>query len=80
VRFAHDLVDENLNDLSWWTEKHNRYAVREAADLLKETLIYSVLVIASAAKQSMPHKESTTYGSPRRCAPRDDGINQRFLN
>lgn len=34
VRFDHDLVDENLNDLSWWTEKHNRYAVREAADLL----------------------------------------------
>ncbi len=34
MRFDHDLVDENLNDLSWWTEKHNRYAVREAADLL----------------------------------------------
>lgn len=34
VRFAHDLVDENLNDLTWWTEKHNRYALREAADLL----------------------------------------------
>jgi glycosyltransferase involved in cell wall biosynthesis len=34
LRFAHDLVDENLNDLTWWTDKHNRYAVREAADLL----------------------------------------------
>ncbi|MGQ0696837.1 MAG: glycosyltransferase family 2 protein [Panacagrimonas sp.] len=34
LRFEHDLVDENLNDLTWWTEKHNRYAVREAADLL----------------------------------------------
>jgi len=30
----HDLVDENLNDIHWWTTKHNNYARREAADLL----------------------------------------------
>lgn len=34
VRFDHDIVDDNLNDLTWWTDKHNRYAVREAAELL----------------------------------------------
>lgn len=34
VRFDNDIVDDNLNDLTWWTDKHNRYAVREAADLL----------------------------------------------
>lgn len=34
TRFQHDLIDENLNDLSWWTGKHNQYANREAADLL----------------------------------------------
>ena len=27
-----DFVDENLNDLTWWTQKHNNYASREAAD------------------------------------------------
>ncbi|MDO6739317.1 glycosyltransferase family 2 protein [Wenyingzhuangia sp. 2_MG-2023] len=27
-------VDENLNDLSWWTTKHNSYATREMIDLL----------------------------------------------
>lgn len=27
-------VDENLNDLSWWTEKHNGYATREMIDML----------------------------------------------
>lgn len=27
-------VDANLNDLSWWTEKHNGYATREMADML----------------------------------------------
>lgn len=27
-----DFVDDNLNDLSWWTTKHNNYASREAID------------------------------------------------
>ncbi|WP_369769595.1 glycosyltransferase family 2 protein [Flavobacterium sp. WC2416] len=27
-------VDENLNDLSWWINKHNSYATREMVDLL----------------------------------------------
>jgi glycosyltransferase involved in cell wall biosynthesis len=34
VKFRQDLVDENLNDIHWWTTKHNNYARREAADLL----------------------------------------------
>ena len=29
-----NLIDDNLNSLTWWTEKHNRYASREAVDLL----------------------------------------------
>lgn len=28
------FYDDNLNDLSWWTNKHNGYATREAIDLL----------------------------------------------
>ena len=28
------IVDHNLNTLTWWADKHNRYANREAADLL----------------------------------------------
>jgi glycosyltransferase involved in cell wall biosynthesis len=32
--FEHDFVDDNLHDLTWWTEKHNGYATREAVDLL----------------------------------------------
>ena len=27
-------VDDNLNDLTWWTEKHNGYASREMIDML----------------------------------------------
>ncbi|WP_321290255.1 glycosyltransferase family 2 protein [uncultured Sunxiuqinia sp.] len=34
IEFEHDFVDHNLNNLSWWTQKHNGYAIREAIDLL----------------------------------------------
>lgn len=27
-----DLVDHNLNDIGWWTDKHNRYATRHMVD------------------------------------------------
>lgn len=29
-----ELIDENLNSLTWWIDKHNRYASREAVDAL----------------------------------------------
>ncbi|UPK71954.1 glycosyltransferase family 2 protein [Chitinophaga filiformis] len=32
--FQHDMVDHNLNDLTWWTHKQNNYASREVKDLL----------------------------------------------
>lgn len=31
---AGDLVDHNLNGLTWWIEKHNRYATRNMIDLI----------------------------------------------
>jgi glycosyltransferase involved in cell wall biosynthesis len=34
ANFENDIVDENLNNLTWWTNKHNNYATREAIDLL----------------------------------------------
>ena len=34
VQFDNDLVDDNKNDLTWWTNKHNHYATREAVDIL----------------------------------------------
>jgi glycosyltransferase involved in cell wall biosynthesis len=36
-RVAHinaDFADHNLHSLTWWTDKHNKYASREAVDLL----------------------------------------------
>lgn len=32
--FAGEIIDDNLNSLTWWTEKHNHYASREVVDLL----------------------------------------------
>ena len=34
VQFRHDFVDHNLNNIGWWTQKHNGYSIREAIDLL----------------------------------------------
>ena len=34
VTFRGELIDENLKPLTWWTDKHNRYASLEAVDLL----------------------------------------------
>ena len=34
VVFQHEFADHNLNNLGWWTAKHNGYSIREAIDLL----------------------------------------------
>lgn len=34
VDFVGEMIDDNLNPLTWWVDKHNRYASREAIDLL----------------------------------------------
>lgn len=31
-----DYIDHNLNNITWWTNKHNSYATREAIDLLNK--------------------------------------------
>ena len=31
---AIDLFDDNLNSISWWTDKHNHYASREAIQII----------------------------------------------
>lgn len=36
LQLENDLVDHNLNTLTWWTEKHNNYATREAIDRLNK--------------------------------------------
>lgn len=54
------FYDDNLNDLKWWTNKHNGYAVREAADLLDieygfTTNEHNGLSGQAAAQRTMKH-------------------------
>ncbi len=34
TEFSGEIIDDNLNSLSWWTAKHNDYSSREAIELL----------------------------------------------
>lgn len=34
IQFEHDFVDRNLKDITWWTDKHNRFATRQMVDFL----------------------------------------------
>lgn len=34
IELKNDFIDENLNTINWWTNKHNNYAIREAIDYL----------------------------------------------
>ena len=34
IEFRGEWADDNLNNISWWTQKHVGYAIREAVDLL----------------------------------------------
>lgn len=34
VHLDADFVDDNLNNITWWTNKHNNYATREAIEML----------------------------------------------
>lgn len=37
-----DLVDDNLKDLTWWTQKHNDYATRQMIDYISREYIIPV--------------------------------------
>jgi glycosyltransferase involved in cell wall biosynthesis len=34
IHLEKDLVDHNLNNITWWTQKHNHYSIREVIDIL----------------------------------------------
>jgi len=43
IEFNSDIVDENLNNLSWWTAKHNSYSTREAVDVLSKKYNFQII-------------------------------------
>ena len=34
IDFKHSIVDENLKPITWWIDKHNNYASKEAYELI----------------------------------------------
>ena len=52
ITFENDFVDHNLNNLSWWAQKHVGYAVREAAELLD--VEYNITGADSGARHLSP--------------------------
>lgn len=38
IEFSADIIDDNKNDLTWWSIKHVNYATREMADILNRKL------------------------------------------
>ena len=68
IEFRHDLVDDNLNTLSWWTEKHNTYATREVIDLLNRKYhFFQEATISESVKQEQADRKrwlkDTMYGN-----------------
>jgi len=34
ITFKSDFVDQNLQDIAWWTDKHNRFTTRQMVDFI----------------------------------------------
>lgn len=49
------IYDDNLNSLSWWVDKHNSYASKEAFEILKNQFLQSV----SAPKNHFNYSSKT---------------------
>ena len=46
-RLRSEYLDDNLNNIAWWTNKHNGYSTREAIDLLNKK--YGFLPVTSGS-------------------------------
>jgi hypothetical protein len=70
VSFDGALIDNNLKDISFWIEKHNRYAIRELIDLMNEDYEFFSehnLVGSSEQARSKRKKRSIDMAGPLCC-------------
>ncbi|WP_395785647.1 glycosyltransferase family 2 protein [Aquirufa sp.] len=47
------FFDKNLNNLTWWTQKHNLYANREAIEILKEKYLFAYKNVEKASNRDI---------------------------
>ena len=48
-RLRNEYIDDNLNNIAWWTNKHNGYSTREAIDLLNRKYRFLPVTADSSA-------------------------------
>ncbi len=56
IQIKGDIVDDNLNNITWWTAKHNNYATREAIDLLN--IKYRFIPARGLVAETVGHQDS----------------------
>lgn len=58
IQLPGSIIDNNLNSLAWWIEKHNNYSSREAVDLLnlKYGLFNSTSIASNTFSSSIGRK------------------------
>lgn len=62
AQLKNPFFDDNLNSLTWWTEKHNKYASKEAIDLLMtEYGLYENNVVNSGEHSASIRKKKLKY-------------------
>lgn len=64
LRLEHDIIDENHKGLTFWTDKHNRYADREVKDLLAIEASRTASSLEGQAGQRRWLKENLYARSP----------------
>lgn len=50
IRIHEDIIDKNNKDLTFWTDKHNKYASREVQDILNKKRELSTLTLATGER------------------------------
>ncbi len=64
VEFENDFVDDNLNNLEWWTQKHNKYSTREIIEYFNEKYNFYVaenISISNLTQESIKRKNKVQY-------------------
>ena len=59
VSMKNDFVDHNLQDITWWTDKHNRFATRQMVDFIN--LEHQLFSRDEADHASNPHAEAKRF-------------------
>lgn len=63
IRLDGELLDDNLNPLSWWIDKHNAYATREAIQVLSDEEA-AAREAGSAGTANANQKRNSYYKAP----------------